>query len=128
MTFTKLPTLRTLVSIREIYQRNSEINYASFDKKFAESQKMGSPKRLKQSQTQESVVLLIKPNYQKVLRRPICDEDLKELDDNEIMENLINFAGVLNLWRSLSFQDRFYLWEGSNPNCQFKTYHKSIIW
>jgi len=74
-----------------------------------ESQNMESPKGNKHPNIQEGVVNLIKPLYKKVLRKPICDEDLKELDDNEIMDNLVNFTGVLNLWHSLSFQDRFFI-------------------
>ena len=98
ITYTKLPTLRTLVSAGKIDNRKSEINLVSFEKKLMlESQNMESPKGNKHPNIQEGVVNLIKPLYKKVLRKPICDEDLKELDDNEIMDNLVNF--ILYLFR-----------------------------
>jgi len=55
---------------------------------------------------EEIKVPMIKPEFFRSDKMQNQDEELKELDDNDIIGYLTNFSGVLNLWYSLKFRER----------------------
>ena len=121
----RTPTMRSTSLFDE--ETANGINLFNLNQIILESQCCVSP-TTKKTHKEKKTIHIIKTSYKKIMKKPKTLEELKEIDDNEIINLLCNFPGVLNLWYSLPNKDRLYLWEGKDSEFRFKIYHKSVIW
>jgi len=95
------PTLKSVASFAEM-EFAHVFNNPNIDKKIRDSECVITPK----IKREKIKIAIINPDFQKTNKKPKTDEELKDMDDNDIIEQLINFTGVMNLWYCLNLQER----------------------
>lgn len=105
ISFAKLPTLKTEMMVH-YDEETKEMNMHTLERRLQESCPALSPRR-KGAITLANPIPLVKQNFMKVNRFIKNEEDLYELDDNEIIDKLSYFTGILNLWYALSLYERY---------------------
>lgn len=104
LTSSKLPTLKHMKSAKEIEIESVSIKKSKLDKNMLESQIATSPSNKKNKENLQ--IPMMKENYLKILGHPKTDEEIKELDDNDIIDKLTHFTGFLKIWNSLPLRDQ----------------------
>lgn len=102
----KLPTLKTEIMVNH-EDEQKEMNMFTLERRLQESCPALSPRR-KGAITLGNPIPLVKQNFMKLHRFIQNEEELYELDDNEIIDKLSNFTGILNLWYTMSLYERLY--------------------
>lgn len=101
---TRLPTLKSTATIHDL-EFKTVFKNQNLEQRMIESKYCVTPQS-KKEKMEKSIAPLIRPDIKNKLKQK-TDEELKQLDDNEIIEQLTNFTGVMNLWYSLNLQERF---------------------
>ena len=86
-------------------ESQSALDFTNLEQRIRDSHYFKGPNKKKE----KLIIPVIKPYFLKKTQTATNDDELKQMDDNEIIGNLTNFTGVMNLWYSMSLQDRFFL-------------------
>jgi len=101
ITFTNLPILKPTTMTNIDYEKENGI--INLDEKIRETEYI-IPKIHRKDKLRYHIIKL---QYQRINIAMKSDEQLMEMDDNDIIEKLTNFTGVMNFWSSLNFNERF---------------------
>ena len=101
---TRLPTLKSTATIIDS-EFKTVFKNQNLDERMRDSQYCITP-QTKKEKIEKLIAPIIRPDIKNTLKQK-NDEELKQLDDNEIIEELTNFTGAMNLWYSLNLQERF---------------------
>lgn len=103
ITISKLPILKSIAALENNEFKNVFKN-KNIEERVRESQYCLDPKKNRNKEI--SGTILLKPNALKNSNELKTEEELTLMDDNEIIEELTNFTGVMQLWYSMSLNER----------------------
>ena len=93
-TLVQMPTLKTIATGNESPRKIDEMGES-------DGYNLASPRR-------KNKYPMIKLEFITAhTKKPLRFEELKKMDDNELIQLMCNFTGLLNIWNSLHANDRF---------------------